>query len=380
MFLSQLKSLTRIFLLTFISFNAFAAYEYDLKPGVTEVSRQIYSLHHIILWICVAIGVVVFAVMFYALFQHRKAKGVVPAQFHDNTLVEIIWTIVPFFILVAMAIPATKTLLFMHNTDASEVSIKVTGYQWKWKYDYLNEGLSFFSELSTPQDAIYNKQEKGEHYLLEVNNPLVVPIHKKIRFLITANDVLHAWWVPAFGVKKDAIPGFINETWTKIDEPGIYRGQCAELCGRGHGFMPIVVIAKTEEDYKLWVAQQKEAKSQVDLSEQSLEALMTQGEANYNRSCATCHQANGEGMSGAFPALKGSPIATGSLDKHMDIVLRGKPGTAMQAFAEQLNAAELAAVITYERNAWGNNKLVEQNKTEPLVQPAQIQAAKAQKK
>ncbi|MBI4356552.1 MAG: cytochrome c oxidase subunit II [Gammaproteobacteria bacterium] len=351
-----------------------AAYRLDLSPGVTEVSRKIYTLHHMVLWICIAIGIVVFSVMFYALVKHRKKAGARAAEFHENIWVEIGWMVVPLLILVALAIPATKTLLFMHDTEESELSVKITGYQWKWKYDYMGDNFGFFSELSTPQEAIQGKKEKGEHYLLEVNHPLVLPVHQKIRLLVTSNDVIHSWWVPAFGVKQDAIPGFINEAWIKIEKPGTYRGQCAELCGRGHAFMPIVVVAKTATDYQKWLSEQKLASLTIDLSSRTLEWLQREGKAIYEKNCMTCHQGTGEGVPGAFPALKGGRVATGPIKQHIQTVLWGVEGTAMQAFKEQLNDVELAAVITYERNAWGNDVRVQHNKTEPLVQPADIQS------
>lgn len=247
-------------LLWVISQQAQADYVFNMTPGVTEISRDIHNLHMIIFWICVGIGVCVFSVMFYAIIWHRKSLGAQAAHFHENTIVEIIWTIIPFTILILMAIPATHLLIKMHDTKTdSTLSIKITGYQWRWEYEYLEEGIRFISNLATPNLQTKNKDAKNPHYLREVDNPLVVPIGKKIRFLTTASDVIHAWWVPALGIKKDAIPGFINEAWAKIDHPGIYRGQCAELCGVLHGFMPIVVDARTEEDYQAWLAEKKAA-------------------------------------------------------------------------------------------------------------------------
>jgi len=239
--------------------TAWADYTVNMTRGVTEISRGIYHLHMVIFWICVVVGIAVFSVMFYAIIWHRKSRGVTAAHFHESTVVEIIWTIIPFVILVGMAIPATELLIKMHDATDSDLSIKVTGYQWRWEYEYLGEGVHFMSNIATSQDQIKNRDIKGKHYLLEVDNPLVVPIGKKIRFLTTANDVVHSWWVPALGIKKDAIPGFINEAWAKIDEPGTYRGQCAELCGANHGFMPIVLEAKTESEYNAWLASKKAA-------------------------------------------------------------------------------------------------------------------------
>ncbi|MDX1634148.1 MAG: cytochrome c oxidase subunit II [Marinobacter sp.] len=351
-----------------LSTQALADWTLNMAPGVTGSSNEIFNLHMTILWICVAIGVVVFGVMFWSIFAHRKSKGYKPAHFHENTVVEVLWTVIPFVILVVMAIPATATLVDMYDTSESDIDIKVTGYQWKWKYDYLNEDFGYFSNIATSQDEIQNLVEKSEHYLLDVDNPLVIPVGKKVRFLLTANDVIHSWWVPAFGVKKDAIPGFINETWTRVDEPGIYRGQCTELCGRLHGFMPVVVKAVPEDEYNTWVAeQQAAAQKERELTEKdwTMEELMARGEKAYATACASCHQADGSGIPPSFPALKGSQIATEDMQAHLDVVVNGVPGTAMQAFGDQLSEVDLAAVITYERNAWGNN-------TGEMVTPKQV--------
>lgn len=334
-----------------------SAYELNLQQPETPIARQIYDLHTLILLVCLFIFCAVFGVMFYSIFKHRKSVGHQARQFHENTTVEIIWTIIPFFILVGMAYPATKTILEMKNASNPDITIKVTGYQWKWGYDYLQDGISFYSNIATPQDQIYGKAPKDEHYLLEVDRPLVVPVGKKVRVLITADDVIHAWWVPAFGVKQDAIPGFIRDSWFKVDKPGIYRGQCAELCGKDHGFMPIVVEAKEQKDYEIWLAEQKQKQTatQVDTSKTfTLDELKAQGEKVYNTNCVVCHQANGKGLPGAFPALDGSKIATGPKADHLNIVMNGKVGTLMVAFSKQLSDVELASVITYERNAWGN--------------------------
>lgn len=349
-----------------------AAYDLNLPRGVTPISREVFDLHMLVLWVCVAIGIVVFSAMFYSIIRHRKSKGAVAAKFHESTVVEVLWTIVPFLILIGMAIPATKTLIAMEDTRNADVSIKVTGYQWKWRYDYLDDGVGFFSTLSTPKDEIFNRAEKNPHYLLEVDHPMVVPVNKKVRLLITANDVIHSWWVPVFGMKKDAIPGFVNEMWINVDTPGTYRGQCAELCGKDHGFMPIVVVAKEQPDYDQWLADQQQASAAAAADsdrEFSKDELMARGEKVFTANCAACHQANGEGVPGAFPALKGGVIATGPVPGHLDIVLHGKSGTAMAAFGSQLNDADLAAVITYERNAWGND-------TGDVVQPADVKAAR----
>lgn len=251
-----LKVLT-LGILFVISLSAQADYVFNMRPGVTEISRDIHALHMTIFWICVAIGIVVFSVMFYAILWHRKARGVEAAHFHENTLIEIIWTLIPLGILVLMAIPAARLLIKMHDYADSDLSIKITGHQWYWEYEYLGEGIRIISRLATPQEQIQNRDVKNLHYLREVDNPIVVPEKKKIRFLTTAADVIHAWWVPALGIKKDAIPGFINEAWANIEHTGTYRGQCAELCGALHGFMPIVIEVKSQAEFEAWLAKQK---------------------------------------------------------------------------------------------------------------------------
>ena len=330
----------------------------NMSPGVTQTSNDIYGLHMTILWICVVIGAVVFGVMFWSIFAHRKSRGHKPANFHENTTVEVLWTIIPLVILVAMAIPATVTLIDMYDTTEADVDIKITGYQWRWKYDYLDDEFGYFSSLSTPRDQINNRQAKGENYLLEVDKPLVVPVGQKVRLLMTANDVVHSWWVPEFGLKKDAIPGFINEAWIRVDTPGIYRGQCTELCGKDHGFMPIVVEAVPQAEYQTWIGEQRaaaEKEKELTQKEWTMAELMERGEKSYQSTCAACHQVDGSGLPPSFPALRGSAIAVGDIAGHIDIVVNGKRGTAMQAFGEQLNEVDIAAIITYERNAWGNN-------------------------
>jgi cytochrome c oxidase subunit II len=354
--------------------NAFAGYSdtLNLTQGVTDISHKVYNLHMLVFWICVVVCVGVFAVLIYSIMTHRKSKGAVPATFHESTTVEIIWTTIPFLILVGMAVPATTTLLALEDTRDADMSIQVTGYQWKWKYDYLDEDISFFSVLTTPRDQIENKAEKSGNYLVEVDNPIVVPINKKIRFLITSNDVIHSWWVPDLGWKQDAVPGFINDAWTELKEPGTYRGKCAELCGKDHGFMPIVLIAKTEEDYRAWVQEQKGAAAAEAASATqtwTMDDLIARGESVYNTNCAACHQADGQGIPGVFPAIAGSAIATGDIAGHTDIVMNGKAGTAMQAFGAQLNDVDLAAVITFQRNAFGNT-------AGDMVQPSDVAAAR----
>ncbi len=250
--------------------GAQADFTLNMTRGATAISREVHDLHMMIFWICVAIGVMVFGVMFWSIYHHRKSRGAVPAQFHESTLVEVLWTIVPMAILIAMAIPATRTLIRMADARDAELTIKVTGYQWRWHYDYLNEGVGFFSTLATPQAQIHNHEHKQEHYLLEVDRRLVLPVGKKVRILTTAADVIHSWWVPALGWKRDAIPGFINESWTQIDQPGVYRGQCAELCGKDHAFMPIVVEALPEAEFQAWLAKMKTASPTAAASDHEL--------------------------------------------------------------------------------------------------------------
>ena len=349
----------------------------NLRQGVTTTSKTVYDLHMLIFWICVIACVLVFAVLIYSIMTHRKSKGAVPATFHESTTVEIIWTTIPFLVLVGMAVPATKALLALEDTRNADMSIKVTGYQWKWKYEYLDEGISFFSNLDEKSNEIRQKNSgldpaDHENYLLDVDNPVVVPINKKIRFLITADDVIHSWWVPDLGWKQDAVPGFINDGWTELKEPGTYRGKCAELCGKDHGFMPIVLVAKTEEDYAQWVADQQAgaaAEAAAAGKTWTMDDLVAKGEGVYKKNCAACHQANGQGIPGVFPAITGSAVATGDVAKHIDIGINGVTGTAMAAFGPQLSDVEMAAVITYQRNALGNS-------TGDMVQPSDIAAAR----
>jgi cytochrome c oxidase subunit 2 len=351
-----------------------AANEYNLQPPQTIIAREIYDLHTLIFLICCVIFVVVFGAMTYSIIMHRKSVGHKAEQFHENTTVEIIWTIIPFVILIGMAIPAAKTIIQMKDTSNPDLTIKATGYQWKWGYDYLGEGISFYSSLGTPREMISDNSPEGKkkregyaNYLLEVDNPVVVPIGKKVRMILTANDVIHAWWVPAFGVKQDAIPGFVRDAWFKVDKPGIYRGQCAELCGKEHGFMPIVVEAVEPEKYAQWVAEQKKkmaAQADDPNKTWSLDELKARGEKVYAANCQVCHQATGMGQPPAFPALSGSKIATGPKDAHLNIVFNGKPGTAMASF-KQLSDVEIAAVVTFERNSWNN-------KTGDMVSPDDV--------
>jgi len=351
--------------------------KFGFQTPQTLVAHQIYDLHLVVLVICIAIALGVFAFMFYAILRHRRSVGHEASQFSDNKALTILWTAIPLLIVVGMAFPATHTVIAMKDTSSPDLTIKVTGYQWKWRYDYIGEGVSFYSDLSTPRDQIENHAPKGENYLLEVDNPLVVPVGKKVRILLTANDVIHSWWVPAFGVKQDAIPGFVRDSWFKVDTPGTYRGQCAELCGKEHGFMPVVVEALPLEQYKTWLAEQQNknkvaaaASSAAAAKTYSLDELKTEGEKVYGRSCVACHQANGQGVPGAFPALAHGPITTGPIAGHVDIVMNGsKKNPAMAAWKGQLSDLELAAVITYERNAFGNTM-------GDMVQPKDIVAAR----
>lgn len=349
---------------------AVADYAINLAPPASDIARRIYDLHTLVLWICFGIFLVVFVPMFYALWQHRKSRGHVAHPFHEHPMLEMAWTAAPALILVSMAIPTTKVVLAMKDTSASEISIKATGRQWKWEYEYLGSDLKFISNLATPQEQIANQAPKGEHYLLEVDRPLVVPTGQKVRLVLTAEDVIHSWWVPALGVKQDAVPGFIREAWFKVDAPGTYRGQCAELCGVGHAFMPIVVEAVPPERYAAWVAEQKtllaaaRSKSAQTLP---LAELVAQGEKVYATNCAACHQANGAGLPGAFPALDGSKLVTGPKAAHLERVFNGKAGTAMQPFGKQLSDLEIAAVVSYERNSW-------HNKSGDAVQPSEVAA------
>jgi cytochrome c oxidase subunit 2 len=361
---SRIKRLLTLLLSPVLLTNAVGAWAdladrstINLSPGATLLGHDIYNLHMLALWICVAIGVGVFAVMFYSIIMHRKSQGHQAEHWHEHLGAELAWTIIPFFILGVIAWPAVKLLLKTYDTSDPQINIVVTGYQWKWKYDYLGEeGVSFFSNLATPEDEIEGKKEKSEYYLLEVDEPIHIPVNTKIRFLITGNDVIHSWWVPALAVKKDAIPGIVNEAWATVNKTGIYRGQCAELCGKNHGFMPIVVVVEEKADYEKWLNNKKEeAKKLRELMAQSftLEQQVERGKKVYESTCAVCHGMKGEG--GVGKPIAGSKIATGPVDGHLKDVVHGIPGTAMQAFGGILNDLDLAAVVTYERNAFGNN-------------------------
>ena len=328
----------------------------NMTRGITDISNEVFELHMLIFWICVAIGALVFAVMFYSMWAHTKKKNPVPATFHENHKLEIAWTIIPFLILIAMAVPASKTLVKIYDDEAGDINIQVTGYQWKWQYKYLEDDVSFFSNLSTDLDEIYNLVPKGENYLQEVDEMVVIPAGKKVRFLITANDVIHSWWVPAFAIKQDAIPGFVNTAWTVVDTPGIYRGKCTELCGKNHGFMPIVVKVVEQEEYDLWVDNKRQEAiklAELTTKDWSTEELVQRGQEVYEVNCVSCHMTDGQGISGIFPALAGSEIALYDKDRHIEILMEGVQGAAMNSF-DYLSEVELAAVITYSRQAWGN--------------------------
>lgn len=356
--------------LTLYSGMVAGSYQLNLPAPQSRIAAEMYDLHTLVMWICVVIFIGVFGVMLYSLLKHRKSLGYKAANFHHSTTAEIIWTTIPFIILIGMAYPATQTIIDMKDTSDPDITIKVTGYQWQWGYDYLRgegEGISFYSKLSTPREQINNEAPKGEYYLLEVDNNVVVPVGKKIRLLLTAGDVIHAWSVQELGVKQDAVPGFIHDTWFRADRPGIFRGQCSELCGKEHAFMPIVVEAMEPTKYAQWVTAQKKksAAAVVDVNKVfTMDELKAQGEKVYAGTCVACHQANGKGIPGTFPGLDGSKITNGPKAEHIKMVMDGKAGTAMVAF-RHMSDVDIAAVITYERNAWSNT-------TGDLVQPSEI--------
>jgi len=348
------------------------AVKWNLQPAATPIAAEIHTLHEYVMVLVIVIFIGVFAAMFYSVYAHRKDKGYKAAQFHENTTVELLWTVIPLVILILIAWPVTKTVIAQKDTSNPDLTIKATGYQWKWGYDYIKgegEGISFLSTLSTPREEITGAKAKDENYLLEVDHPLVVPVGKKVRILTTAADVIHSWWMPAFGVKQDAIPGFIRDTWFKATKTGTFRGQCAELCGKDHGFMPIVVQVVSAEEYTAWVAGQKKmlaAAAEDPNKVWALADLKARGEKVYAANCVVCHQANGKGLA-TFPPLDGSKVATGPKGEHIKTVLNGRPKTAMAAFGKQLSDTDIAAVVTYERNSWGNH-------TGDAIQPAEVKA------
>ena len=335
------------------------ASDYNMPVGVTEVSKEIFDLHMLIMWICVWIGVVVFGIMFWSLWKYRKSSGAIAAKFDDHYWLEIAWTVAATVILVGMAIPSTSVMIKAYDDTEGDINIMVTGYQWKWQYKYLEDGVSFFSNLATSQEEIDNALPKGEFYLSEVDEPLVIPINKRIRFLITGNDVIHSWWVPDFAVKQDAVPGFINTAWTNVPKPGIYRGACTELCGLKHAFMPVVVRAVEQEEYDAWVVEKialAEAEKLLNEKVWSKAELVERGEGVYLKNCVACHQTNGQGLPPVFPALVGSEIVMRDKTRNIEILMEGVRGAAMQSFANQLSEVDMASVITYTRQSWSNGK------------------------
>ena len=360
-------------------------YQLNMQPPVTGIGADIYSLHNWMMIVCLVIFVGVFGVMFYSVFKHRKALGHKPATFHESTAVEIAWTVVPFLIVIGMALPATKTVIALKDTSNADLTIKATGMQWKWGYDYLKgegEGISFLSNLATPraqigEPGVAPTEARSENYLLEVDNEMVVPVGKKIRMVFTANDVIHAWTIPAFAIKQDAIPGFVRDGWFKADKVGVYRGNCVELCGKDHAFMPIVVRVVSDEDYTAWVnTKQKEMAALADDPNKvwTIDELKTKGEQVYAANCVACHQANGKGVPNAFAPLDGSEIVNGPKHPQIDVLLNGQDtpryASAMPGW-KQLSDTEIAAVITYTRNTWSNKA------AENIVQPAEVMAARS---
>jgi len=349
----------------------------NLHPGVTVISHDIMWLNWMIMIICTVIFIGVFGTMIYSIIMHRKSRGAVPSKFHEHTGIEITWTVIPFLIIIGMALPATKTVVAMKDTSSPDLTVKVTGYQWKWGYDYLDgpaSGVHFLSNLKTPQAQIDGKAPKDNFYLLEVDKPLVVPVNKKVRIIVTADDVIHSWSVPDFGVKQDAIPGFLRDTWFRAQKTGTYRGQCSELCGKNHAFMPIVVKVVSDADYTKWATAQKQAllASAEDPNKKwSKEDLIAHGKQVFTTNCVACHQANGKGIPGTFPALDGdAKYVLAPMKGQILTVLNGHPGTAMPAWRSQLNDTQIAAVITYTRNAWGNAG----KGKDPVVQPSDVKA------
>ena len=346
-----------------------AEYKLNLTEGVTPISQDLYGLHMLVFWICVVIAALVFGIMAWSIFYHRKSRGAKASNFHESTTVEIIWTIAPLLILIAVAVPATSTLLDLEDaTTDADINLQVTGIQWKWKYNFIDEDVEFISSLAQSSRDVVKDPLANANYLLEVDEPLVLPINKKIRFLFHSNDVIHAWFVPALAVKQDAIPGFVNDSWALIEKVGTYRGQCAELCGKEHGFMPIVVEAVTQADYEKWLKGKKaEALAVAAAAEEkwSMEDLIAKGETVYKVNCSGCHGVTGAGIPGVFPAMTGSDIVLGDIAGHIDIIVNGKAGTAMAAFKSQLSDVDIAAVVTFERNALGNG-------VGDMVQPSAI--------
>ena len=374
-------------LVALISLPAMASYDVNIPQPASPVADQIYGLHMYILWVCATIFVVVFGMMFYSIFKFRKSNGAKPdVNFHESTLIEIIWTIIPFIILIAIAVPATKTVLQMKDTSNPDMTIKVTGFQWGWRYDYNAENFGFYSNLSTPwsqigQPGTASTEAKGKDYLLEVDNALVVPVGKRIRLLITSNDVIHGWYVPQLGINQYGIPGFIKDVWFTAESVGTFKGQCSQICGKLHGYMPIAVIVKSETDYAKWVEESRAkwstnaltavapaAPPEDDGKTFTMAEAKDKGEKIYAANCVACHQANGKGLPPAFPSLAGSKMVLGTSDQQINILLNGRAGTAMQSFA-RLSNSEIATVITYTKNSFGNS-------VGKVIQPADIKAAR----
>ena len=376
-------------ILSLMSLPTLASYDVNIPQPASPIAQQIYGLHMYILWVCATIFVVVFGLMFYSIFKFRKSNGAKPdVNFHESTLIEIIWTIIPFIILIAMAVPATKTILEMKDTSSPDLTVKVTGFQWGWRYDYSADDFGFYSNLSTPWSQIGQPgtgptEKQGDGYLLEVDNPLVVPVGKRVRLLITSNDVIHGWYVPQLGINQYGIPGFIKDVWFKADMVGTFKGQCSQICGKLHGYMPIAVVVKSEADYAKWVAESKGKWSTKSLSAAATEAVAPaeddskvfsraeakeKGEKIYAANCVACHQPNGKGMPPAFPSLAGSKIVLGPSAQQINILLNGKAGTAMQSFA-RLSNSELASVITFTKNSFGNSVGI-------VIQPSEIKGAR----
>jgi cytochrome c oxidase subunit 2 len=351
----------------------------NMPQGASVYSKSVYELHNIILGIVTVIGVLVFTAMFTSIVLHRKSRGYKPATFSHSTRAEILWTAIPVLILVGMAIPATQVLMEMEDTGGAELNVKVTGYQWLWKYDYIEDGVSFYSALDRDSNRVRQRGSgedpaSVENYLLNVDNYLVLPARTKIRFLLTADDVIHSWWVPDLGWKRDAIPGMVNEAWTYIEDEGIYRGQCAELCGKDHGFMPIVVEVVSPEEYRSWVEQQRASLADAAHDAARLwtrAELMDRGANVYEAQCAACHQSDGGGLAPAFPALAQNGEPTGALEDHLRVILDGREGTAMTGFRGRLEPQDIAAALTYTRNAWREGE-------GEIVQPSTIIDLKAQ--
>lgn len=351
--------------------SAMADWQINMPRGVTPISHDIYNLHMVTMAICAVIGLIVYSALIFIVIRFRRKPGVKPASFVANSTLENIWTVIPLLILMGMAVPSTLTLMDMYDDADSDLTIKITGSQWQWHYAYLDQGIQFYSKLSTPPQQIQGSAKKNQWYLLEVDKPLVLPVNKKVRFLVTSEDVIHSWWVPDFGIKRDAIPGFIHESWARIMQPGVYRGQCAELCGIDHAFMPIVVKALSTEQFDQWLVEQKQAEQPIKSGNWDMATAMQTGETQYLRYCAACHQQDGSGIPPMYPALTESSIVVGDpVNRHIDLVLHGVAGSAMQAYAEQLSNHALAAIITYERNAWDH-------KTGDLITPEQVQARRA---